>query len=125
MKKIPIFLFFTFAFVSFACSLTVVVGPAEEFQTPLPESEFPEIKWNELIWHQAVAGGVVITQTGPDTLNLSGEINKDIILLEENAAYFEIIHTSGGGEWRLYFYRQGEQIFWGLENYNDPDKLNI
>ncbi len=126
MKKWPflISLFFIFAVAVFVCGPTA--EQVEKHQSSQPESVFPEnISWNELILHQAVVGNVAIVQTGPDTLNLSGEINKDIVLLRENAAYFETIHLGGEGGWRLYFYRQGRTIFWGLEKSQDAQKLNL
>lgn len=102
----------------------IIVVVVEEPEFSQPEAVWPEISWNELVLGNAVAGNVIIAQTGPDTLNLSGGLNKNIVLLEENAAYFETVGESSGLEWRLYFYRAGEVIFWGLEKSRDS-ALNL
>lgn len=105
------------------CRLITMAG-VEESEFSQPEAVWPEISWNELVLGNAVAGNVIIAQTGPDTLTLSGGLNKNIVLLEENAAYFEIIHLGDEDEWRLYFYRTGGVIFWGLEKSRDS-ALNL
>ncbi len=97
----------------------IIVAVVEEPEFSQPEAVWPEISWNELVLGNAVAGNVIIAQTGPDTLNLSGELNKDIVLLEENTAYFETVGENSGFEWRLYFYRVGKAVFWGLEKSQD------